>query len=69
MVVISVKNSEGDGFLFETTVDAPNDDLIEQLVSIHNLCLQAKVVADSVRGLAQYGPMKKPQDAGLDEVC
>ena len=68
MVVISIKQSDGDGFLYETTTDCLNDNLIESLVAIHNERLRAKVIADSVRGLALYGPMKEPNQVGIDEV-
>ena len=68
MVVISIKQSNGEGFLYETTTDTLNDDLIESLVNIHNARLQAQFIADAVRGLAAYGPMKNPEDnsSGLD---
>jgi hypothetical protein len=69
MVVISLKLSDGDGFLFETTTSTPNNDLIKSLVDIHNGRLQSSVVIDSVRGLASYGPMKQPSETGIDEVA
>ena len=69
MVVIQIKESDGEGFLFETTTSTANDDLIESLVELQNLRLRSKVIADSVRGLAQYGIMKVPTDVGDDEVC
>lgn len=68
MVVISVKNADGDGFLYETTTGTKNDDLIASLVAIQNGRLRARVVVDAVRGLCQHGPMKKPADVGSDEV-
>ena len=68
MVVISVKNADGDGFLFETTTNTKNDSLIDSLVTIQNGRLRARVAVDAARGLAKYGPMKKPDEAGLDEV-
>ena len=68
MVVISIKHADGDGFLYETTTDTRNDDLIASLVEIHNERLRAKVIVDGVRGLAMYGPMKEPSKVGIDEV-
>ncbi len=44
-----MKDREGDEFLYETTVDVRIDDLIEQLVSIHNLRIQAKYLVDRAR--------------------
>jgi len=58
MVVISIKGADGDGFLYETTTKTSNQELIESLVEIQNLRLRSRVIVDSVRGLAQYGPMK-----------
>ena len=68
MVVISLKQVNDDGFLFETTTDTPNDVLIKALVDIHNHRIQSRFVIDAVRGLASYGPMKNPNDNGLEEV-
>lgn len=33
MVVIHIKKSDGDGFLYETTCDASNDAVIREIVS------------------------------------
>lgn len=68
MVVLSIKYPDGDGFIFETTTATRNDDLIETLVAIHNGRLRARVVIDSVRSLALHGPMKKPDEVGVDYV-
>ena len=65
MVVFNVKeSSDGDAFLYETTTDALNDDLIASLVAIHNGRIQARVVVDAIRGLAADGPMEKPSSGG-----
>lgn len=64
MVVISLKGSEGDGFLFETTTKTPNDTIIEQLVEIQNLRLRSQLIIASVRDLVEYGPYK----SDLEEV-
>jgi len=68
MVVISLKQPDGDGFMFETTTDTKIDDLIVSLVNIHNSRLQSTVIVDGVRGLASYGPMKESHAVGLDEI-
>ena len=65
MVVISMKQANGEGFLFETTTSTLNDNLIESLVNVHNARLQARFVADAVRGLAAYGPMRDPKDNSI----
>ena len=69
MVVFNIKQVNGDGFLYETTTNTQNEDLINSLVSIHNLRLQSSILVDAVKGLALHGPMKHPDQAGCrDEV-
>jgi hypothetical protein len=68
MVVLSIKYPDGDGFIFETSTATRNDELIDSLVAIHNCRLRARVVIDSVRSLALHGPMKKPDEVGIDYV-
>jgi len=68
MVVISVKHSDGDGFLFETTTSTSNNDLITSLVNIHNDRLRIQILASNLVELGKYGPSKKPEDQGLDDV-
>lgn len=68
MVVISIKQADGDGFLFETTTDTLNQDLIRTIVDVHNGRLRAQVVVDSVRGLAEYGVQKEQSLIGNDEL-
>ena len=68
MVVFNCKcGPDGDAFLYETTTDTPNDDLIAALVSLHNGRILARVVVDAVRGLAAAGPMVEPSAAGRRE--
>lgn len=67
MVVFNCKcGPDGDAFLYETTTDTSNDDLIEALVSLHNGRLQARIVVDAVRGLAANGPMVEQQQADAE---
>mmetsp|Transcript_15774 Transcript_15774/g.17987 ORF Transcript_15774/g.17987 Transcript_15774/m.17987 type:complete len:285 (+) Transcript_15774:148-1002(+) len=68
MVVISIKQADGDGFLYETTTETQNNDLIKSLVEIHNERLRARVIVDGCRALALYGPMKHQSQVGSDEV-
>ena len=63
MVVCHVKAGQGekaDGFLFESTVKATNAELIKELVEVWNLRVRVKMLVNSVRQLAEYGPMKPP---------
>jgi len=68
MVVIHIKKSDGDGFLYETTCEASNDAVIREIVEIWNLRLRLKQLCGGIRELGKYGPMKPPDKAGLDEV-
>ena len=72
MVLINLKlstaASSNDGFLYETTSSTKVDDLIENLVQIHNARLRSCLIIDAVRGLATHGVMKPPEDAGIEEV-
>jgi hypothetical protein len=75
MVLINLKSSlptgpisANDSFLYETTSAAKNDDLIQSLVDIHNARCRSSLIVDAVRGLAMYGVMKRPEEAGTDAV-
>jgi len=68
MVVIHVKRSDKDEFLYETTCATSNDTLIRELVEVWNLRLRLAQLAGSIQEMGKYGPMKKPEEAGLDEV-
>lgn len=68
MVVIHIKKSEADGFLYETTCDTSNDTLIRELCDIWNLRLRLTQLAASIRDLAKYGPMKPHDKQGIDEI-
>lgn len=67
MVLIHLKSAltseNNDEFLFETKTSTKVDDLIADIVSIHNSRLRANLIVETVKGLSTYGLMKK----GLDE--
>jgi len=68
MVLFQVKRGEKETFLYETTTVTSNDAVIRELVEIWNLRLRLSQLCGSLRELGQYGPMKKPDKAGLDEI-
>ncbi|GMI46687.1 hypothetical protein TrCOL_g1635 [Triparma columacea] len=68
MVILSIKKNDGDGFLYETTTASTNDDLISELCEIWNARLRVRILAPGLRELGKYGPMKKVEEQGLDEV-
>lgn len=68
MVVIQVKTSDHDSFLFETTCDTTNDTLVREIVRVWNLRLRLGQLVGAIREMAKYGPMKHPNKAGLDHI-
>jgi len=68
MVVIQIKNSEHDTFLYEAPSSSSNDFVVRDIVKIWNLRLRLQQLSASIRELAKYGPMKHPDKAGIDEA-
>jgi hypothetical protein len=68
MVVIQVKKSDQDTFLFETTSDTSADQAVRDIVEVWNLRIRLAQLCGGIRELARHGPMKPPDKAGLDEV-
>jgi len=68
MVVIHIKKTDKDQFLFETSCSETNDNLIEQLVTISNYRVRLRCLASALRQLAEFGPMKPVEEQGLDEI-
>lgn len=69
MVLFNVKKGEKESFLYETTTTTSNDVVVRELVDIWNMRLRIGQLCGAIREMGQYGPMKKPDAAGLDEVC
>ena len=67
MVLLHVKRSEKDGFLFEVPAATEVDAVLRELVKVHNLRLKANRLAAAAEQLALYGPMKLPEQQGLDD--
>lgn len=68
MVVIQIKTSDQDSFLFETTCDTTNDTLVREITQVWNMRLRLGQLVGGLREMAKYGPMKHPNKAGLDEI-
>jgi len=68
MVVVHIKLDDSNQFLYETTCGTTNEDLITNLASIWNMRLKLQFLVDNVRELAKHGPMKPPDQRGLDEI-
>ena len=68
MVVIQIKTSDADSFLYETTCDTSNDTLIRDIVQVWNTRIILSQLAGGIRELAKFGPMKHPEKFGLDAI-
>lgn len=68
MVVIQIKNSDKDTFLYETSCNISNDQLLRDLVNVWNLRLRLRQLIGGLREMALYGPMKEPNKVGIDEI-
>lgn len=68
MVVIHIKKGDGDAFLYETTCQTNNGDLIKELCEIWNLRLRLAQLVGGVRDVGLYGPMKPTDQFGLDTI-
>ena len=69
MVVIQIKNSDHDGFLYETTCSTTNDALVRDISRIWNLRIRLRQLTGGLREMAKHGPMKHPNKAGIDEIA
>lgn len=67
MVVVHLKKAEKDEFLFETSVETSVGVVTRDLVKIHNLRCKVRRLVDAATDLAAYGPMKTPEEQGLDD--
>ncbi len=69
MVVIQIKSSDVDTFLYENLCDTSNDAVIRDIVRIWNMRLRLQQLIGAIRELALYGPMKPLDKAGIDKVA
>uniref|UniRef100_A0A7S1CTE9 Uncharacterized protein n=1 Tax=Bicosoecida sp. CB-2014 TaxID=1486930 RepID=A0A7S1CTE9_9STRA len=68
MVVVHVKKTDIDQFLFETSTSESNDTLIRELVAIWNMRLRLQRLTSAALELAKHGPQKPEAERGLDET-
>jgi len=66
MVLLHCKRSEGDHFLFETTVEAGVRDTVAALAELNNLRHRINRLKLEGEELAKYGPAKRPDLQGID---
>ncbi|GIL57388.1 hypothetical protein Vafri_12633 [Volvox africanus] len=67
MVLLHMKRSDLDQFLFETTVNATVDETTRQLAEVHNLRHRIERLKAEGEELAKYGPAKRPDQQGIDQ--
>jgi len=63
-----VKFGQEDEFLYETTGKTSNDALIRELVQLNNTRVRIAYLCGSLRELAEHGPAKPQNEAGLDHI-
>ena len=68
MVVVHIKNSEEDQFLFECSVEDSTDDTIRAIVKVWNLRQQIIRLSGHCKGVVDHGPAKKPKEVGIDHI-
>lgn len=68
MVLLHVKRSDKDSFLFDTPAASEVDVTVRELVKIQNLRLMVNRLAAAAEQLSLYGPMKTPEQQGLDDA-
>ncbi|KAJ1623727.1 hypothetical protein T492DRAFT_912376 [Pavlovales sp. CCMP2436] len=69
MVLLHVKRGDDEAkqFLVEVAAATPCAELTQQLAEIHNLRLKVGRLTAAAEGLARHGPMKPPEQQGLDD--
>lgn len=67
MVLLHMKRSEQEQFLFETTVEAGVKDTVRSLARVNNLRQRLMRLKLEGEELAKYGPAKHPDKQGIDE--
>lgn len=67
MVLLHVKRGEKESFLFETSAASEVDVVLREVVKIQNLRMKVGRLTSAAEGLAQHGPMKSPEQQGLED--
>lgn len=62
-----IKRSEKETFLFETPAQTEVDAALSEIVKVYNLRLKVGRLTSAAEGLAEHGPMKPPEQQGLDD--
>ena len=66
-VLLHVKRTDKDTFLFDTPAASNVEETVRELVKVQNLRGKVNRLAGAAEQLAMYGPMKLPEQQGLDD--
>lgn len=66
-VLLHIKLSEKEGFLFEIPAATDVDTVLREVVKVNNLRRKVNRLAEAAQQLSQYGPMKLPEQQGLED--
>jgi len=67
MVLLHVKRNDKESFLYDTPAVTEVDVALREIVKIHNLRQKIERLTSAADGLAAHGPMKPPEQQGLDD--
>jgi len=67
MLLLHVKRSEKESFLYETPAATEVEAALFEIVKIQNLRLKVGRLTAAAEGLAMHGPMKPPEQQGLED--
>jgi len=67
MVLLHIKRGEKESFLFNTPAATDVDVVVREVINIQNLRLKVGRLTAAAEGLAQHGPMKPPEQQGLED--
>jgi len=68
MVILHIKRTEGNQFLYETTTAIAFSQLLEELVALNNMRLKIDRACQSMEDLASKGPLKPEALRGLSDL-
>lgn len=68
MVVVNLKRTEADQFLFECSIGDSNDKVIRDLATICNLREKVGRLVMACEELAKHGPAKPDNEQGIDDI-
>ena len=65
MVIIHIKQTEQNQFLYETQLDTEIEEVLEDLVYIYNVRIKLDCSATALEELIKFGPLRPEEARGL----